>query len=88
MYNSKLGSGFIINGKVKNSLISRGVKIQDDALIEESLVFTNSEVKSGAQVKFAIIDKGVVVENNVKIIGSSEKPVVIPKGTVVTADIL
>jgi len=30
----------------------------------------------------------VVVENNVKIIGSSEKPVVIPKGTVVTADIL
>lgn len=86
--NSQLGSGCMINGKVKNSLISRGVKIQDDALIEESLVFTNSEVKSGAQVKFAIIDKGVVVENNVKIIGSSEKPVVIPKGTVVTADIL
>lgn len=86
--NSQLGSGCMINGKVKNSLISRGVKIQDDALIEESLIFTNSEVKSGAQVKFAIIDKGVVVENNVKIIGSSEKPVVIPKGTVVTADIL
>ncbi|MDU8930284.1 Glycogen biosynthesis protein GlgD [Lactococcus cremoris] len=58
--NCQLGSGCIINGRVKNSLISRGVKIQDDALIEESLIFTNSEIKSGAQVKFAIIDKGVV----------------------------
>ena len=32
--------------------------------------------------------KSLEKEGNVKIIGSSEKPVVIPKGTVVTADIL
>ncbi len=57
-------------------------------MIEHTLIFTNSLVKSGAKIQYAIIDKNVVVENNVKIIGTPDKPVVIPKGTVVAEDVL
>lgn len=85
---SQLGSGGIIEGEIRSSLISRGAKVQKDALIEHTLIFTNSLVKSGAKIQYAIIDKNVVVENNVKIIGTPDKPVVIPKGTVVAEDVL
>jgi glucose-1-phosphate adenylyltransferase len=86
--NSQLGSGCIIEGSVKNSLISRGANILGSAQVESSLIFTSSEVKDGAVVKYAIVDKNSVIENGVRVIGTAEKPVVIPKGTVVTDDIV
>lgn len=86
--NSQLGSGCIVEGKVKDSLISRGSKIGEGADVENSLIFTNSEIKTDAVIKYAIIDKNVVIENGVSIIGSADKPVVIPKGAVVTEDVI
>lgn len=73
MENSQLGSGCIINGKVKNSLISRGVKIQDDALIEESLVLPTLKLKVALKLNLPslikewlskIMSKLLVVQKN------------------------
>ncbi|PCS01309.1 glucose-1-phosphate adenylyltransferase [Lactococcus fujiensis JCM 16395] len=86
--NSQLGSGCIIEGNVKDSLISRGSNIRKGATIENSLIFTSSEVKENAVLKFAIIDKNAVIENGVSVIGTAQKPVVIPKGAVVTEDVI
>lgn len=37
---------------------------------------------------YAIVDKHVIIENGVKVEGTPEHPVVIPKHTVVTEDII
>lgn len=86
--NSQFGSGCIIEGSVRNSLISRGASVLSESLVEDSLVFSNSVIKPGAKVKYAIIDKNVIVENNVSLIGTLENPVVISKGMTVTEDIV
>lgn len=86
--NSQLGSGCIVEGNVKESLISRASAVEAGATVEASLLFTNSKVKENAVVKYAIIDKNVVIENGVSVIGTKEKPVVIPKGSVVTEDVI
>ncbi len=86
--NSQLGSGCIVEGRVKDSLISRGSTIKKGANVENSLVFTSSEIKEDAVIKYAIIDKHVVVENGVSVIGTAENPIVIPKGSVVTENVV
>lgn len=86
--NSQLGSGCIVEGSVDSSLISRGTNIGTGAVIEHSLVCTSSEIKENATVKYAIIDKNAVIENGVSVIGSLEHPIVIPKNTVVTEDVI
>ncbi|HEY0221932.1 MAG TPA: glucose-1-phosphate adenylyltransferase subunit GlgD [Lactovum miscens] len=86
-HRSQFGSGCVIEGVVIDSLVSRGSFIETDATVDKSLIFTNARVKSGAQIKYAILDKGVVVEA-VKIEGTPDNPIVIKKGTHVTEDII
>ncbi|MEY8443134.1 glucose-1-phosphate adenylyltransferase subunit GlgD [Lactococcus ileimucosae] len=86
--NSQLSSGCIVEGSVTDSLISRRSKIEKNAVVEKSIVFTESEIRAGAKVKYAIIDKHVIIEHNVRIEGSLERPVVIPKYTVVSENII
>lgn len=86
--NSQLSSGCIVEGNVKDSLISRRSKIEKNASVENTMMFTDSKIKSGAQVKYAIVDKHVVIENDVRVEGTLENPVVIPKNTIVTENII
>jgi glucose-1-phosphate adenylyltransferase len=86
--NSQLSSGCIVEGNVKDSLISRRSKIEKNASVENTMMFTDSKIKSGAQVKYAIVDKHVVIENDVCVEGTLENPVVIPKNTIVTENII
>lgn len=86
--NSQFGSGCVIKGHVENSQISRGANVGAGAEVNHSLVFTSSEVKENAHIKYAIIDKHVIVEEGVKIEGTAENPVVIAKHTIVTDDII
>ncbi|GAB2026414.1 glucose-1-phosphate adenylyltransferase subunit GlgD [Lactovum odontotermitis] len=86
-HRSQFGSGCIVRGVVMDSLISRGSIIEADTIVDKSLVFTSAQIKSGAQIKYAIIDKNVVIEG-VKIEGTPDNPIVIPKGAHVTSDII
>ncbi|MDR0199791.1 MAG: glucose-1-phosphate adenylyltransferase subunit GlgD [Streptococcaceae bacterium] len=86
-HNAQFGSGCIIEGVVIDSLISRGSIIEQDTIVDKSLVFTNTRVKAGAQLKYCILDKNVTVENGVHIEGSPQRPVVIKKGQYVSSDI-
>ena len=86
--NSQLSSGCVIEGKVSDSLISRRSKIEKNASVEKAMIFTDSEIRSGAKVAYAIVDKHVIIEIGVKVEGTSEHPVVIPKYTVVREDVI
>ena len=85
---SQFASGSIIEGEVVNSVLSRNVRLHEDSLVKDSLLFTRAVIGKGAQVEYAILDKGVEVAEGVVIRGTAEHPVVVKKGEKVTEDIL
>ena len=53
--NSLIAEGCVIKGTVKDSVISSGSTVAEDAIILNSVIMPNVEVKSGAVIKYAII---------------------------------
>ncbi len=60
--NSILGAGTVIaGGTVRHSILSSRVRVQEDAVIEDSILFDNVTVGAGARLRRCIVDKEVVV---------------------------
>ena len=86
--NSQISAGCLIYGEVRHSILSSGVKIEENAEVSHSILMSKATVEDKAVVKHAILDKNVVVESGVKVIGSVEKPLVIKKNTRVVKDMV
>jgi len=54
---SLIANGSIINGGVVNSIVSKGVYVEEGAVVRNSLLLGHTQVRSGAVVDRAIIDK-------------------------------
>ena len=70
-----------------NSVLSRNIHVHKDSLVKDSILFPRVAIGEGAQVEYAILDKGVEVADGVVIRGTAEQPVVVKKGAKVTEDI-
>ena len=69
--NSLICGGAVISGGiVRNSILSPQVRIDDDALVEDSILFDGVQVGAGAALKRCIIDKDVRVPPGEKIGGN------------------
>jgi glucose-1-phosphate adenylyltransferase len=55
------GSTIISGGTVKGSILGRGVKVLDGALVEDSVIFDNCTIHPGAKIKRAILDKNAII---------------------------
>ncbi|AZT91109.1 glucose-1-phosphate adenylyltransferase subunit GlgD [Caldicellulosiruptor changbaiensis] len=86
--NSFISNGCLIEGKVKNSIISRGVVIEKDAVVENSIIFPKCIIKSGAVLKNVILDKNVVIDSNATLIGHNKNPLVMEKHSEVDLSVL
>jgi len=80
--NTLVGSGSIINGEVKNSILFRKVFTSDNSKISDSIILEGSYVGKDCVIEHAIIDKNVVISDGKQIIGTAEEPVIIAKETV------
>ncbi len=76
---SLISNGCEISGDIKESVISRGVTIEEGAEVENSIILQNCSIKSGAKLKNVIIDKNTIIEANTILTGSSAYPLVIEK---------
>ena len=81
--NALIGSGSILNGYVKDSVLFRKVFTGDNTSITDSIIMEGSYVGNNCVVKHAILDKETVVSDGKSIIGTKDKPVIIAKGTVI-----
>ncbi|WP_297812624.1 glucose-1-phosphate adenylyltransferase subunit GlgD [uncultured Finegoldia sp.] len=72
--NSLIANGVKINGKVENSIIFRGVEIEESAIVKNSVIFERSIIKKNAVVVNTISDKGVVIKENVTVVGNPNYP--------------
>lgn len=69
-----------VYGTVENSVIFRRAFIDKNAVVKNSILLQSSVVEEDAELNYVILDKQVHVEKGVKLEGTAEKPVVIPKG--------
>ena len=58
--NSILGSGTLISGgRVKHSILSSNVRVEDLAVVEDSILFEGVTMGLGAHIRNCIVDKSV-----------------------------
>jgi len=79
---SMIANGCIIDGTVENSIISRGVKIGKGAVIKNCVIMQKCQIGDNCVIESAILDKDVKVEKGTMMMGTSQIPLVIRKGTV------
>ena len=66
--NSVVSNGVIVSGAlVRESVLSPGVRVQDYATVERSVIMDNTVIGANAVIRNAIIDKDVVVPDGVKV---------------------
>ncbi len=66
--NAILGAGTVVSGgTVRNSILSRNVRVDEGATVADSIVFDDVQIGHGAQVQRCIIDKHVNIPPNERI---------------------
>lgn len=81
--NSLIASGCYVEGKVENSILFRGVKVQRGAYIKNSIIMQKCNIGSGVVLENVICDKDVYITANKQLKGESSYPLVIKKGRVI-----
>lgn len=72
--NSSIAEGVLIkHARISNSIIRRGVSIEEGVVVEDSIIMDYSVLKRGSHIKNAIIDKMNVIEENERIGFDDEK---------------
>lgn len=56
-----ISNGAVIKGKIKRSIVSRNVVIEEGAVVEDSILFTGTKVRKGAKLSFVISQKHVEI---------------------------
>ncbi len=72
--NSLIAEGCTIKGTVKDSVISAGSYVAEDAIVLNSVIMPNVEIKSGAVIKYAIIGEESIIGENAKLGEIPSKP--------------
>lgn len=80
---SFVADGCVIEGTVRNSILFRGVHIGRGAVVENCILMQNSEILDNCLAENVIFDKEVVLRSGKKLVGQSNYPMVIGKGTVI-----
>lgn len=81
--NSLFGNGCTVKGKVKGSIVFRGVHIEDGADVENCIIMQNTSIGAGAKLCNMIIDKDVIIEPGARCVSVPYSPGIIRKGAVV-----
>ncbi len=81
--NSLIANGCIIEGKVENSILFRGVRVYKDAFIKNSIIMQNCEIGEYSSIINAILDKNVQVSPWRVIKGEERLPLILPKKIVI-----
>lgn len=81
--NCLIADGCIIEGTVKNSILSRGVKIEKGAVVENCILMQETKVGKDAQLNNVISDKNAVIGEEMILKGTKEKHFFVKKNQIV-----
>ena len=83
VYNSLIADGCYIEGKVENSILFRGVRVDAGVRIANSILMQDTHVCKDAVLSYAITDKEVLINPGRMLMGHETYPLAIAKGSVV-----
>ncbi len=78
--NSLIADGCVIEGKVENSILFRGVKVGKNTTVSNSILMQDSFLGEGVTLKYVISDKNTVVRDGLLLAGCERQPYYIDKG--------
>ena len=81
--NSLISDGCIIEGKVENSVLSRGVYVAKGAVVKNYILIQDSVVDEDVCLDHVIFDKEVHVTKGRRLIGQDSYPLAIEKGGII-----
>ncbi len=81
--NALVTDGCVIDGDVFDSVLFRGVRVEEGAVVRGSVLMHNTRVCAGAVLENVVADKDVVVTGGKRLSGTENKPFYIPKGETV-----
>jgi len=81
--NSLIASGCSISGEVVNSIIFRGVIVEQECKIKNCIILPKCHIQARGQTEYAILDKSVMVNGENILKGSLNNPLVVLKRTVI-----
>ena len=81
--NSVMTAGSVIEGRVDDSVLFRGVRIEKGASVKNCILMEGCVIEAGAHLENVICDKGVTVTAGTIIRGTDDSPCVLPKGGVI-----
>ena len=79
---SFVSNGCIVEGTVRHSIICRDVKVGKDAVVEDSIVFSNVSIGDKATVKNCVIDKYSIITARHAIEGDGKTPIYLKQGAI------
>jgi glucose-1-phosphate adenylyltransferase len=80
--NCLVGSGAILDGDARNSIIFRRVYTGVNSRVRDSIIMEGTRIAEGCVIEYAILDKDVVLSPGTHVIGTREKPLIMSKGSV------
>jgi len=75
-----IADGCEIKGTVENSILFRGVVIEEGAVVRNSIVMQGTVVEKNSSVNFSIIDKNAQITQGATISGAPLNPYIVHKG--------
>ncbi len=79
--NCFVSDGCVIEGKIENCILSRGVRVDKGAVVKNSIIMQGSVIEEGVELDHVIFDKEVCITKGRKLIGQEAYPLAIAKGT-------
>ena len=79
--NSLIADGCEIRGTVENCIIFKGVKVEADAVVKNSILMQDTVIGEGTKVNYIIADKNVNIKSGIELSGAANFPVSLSKDT-------
>ena len=79
--NTLIADGCQIKGTVENCIIFKGVKVEDGAVVKNSILMQDTVIGEGTKVNYIIADKNVNIKSGVELSGAENFPVSLSKDT-------
>jgi glucose-1-phosphate adenylyltransferase len=77
--NSMIADDCVIEGTVINSVLSRGVVVRKGAIVQNSVLFSETCVGENGMLNCVVADKSVHISDGVRLSGNENMPFYIPK---------
>jgi glucose-1-phosphate adenylyltransferase len=79
--NCFISDGCVIEGKIENCVLARGVKIAKNAVVKNSIIMQDSVIEENVELDHVVFDKEVYITKGRRLIGQESYPLAISKGT-------